>query len=390
MKIIHVTPTYVPAFRYGGPIWTTHGLAKSSVDLGHEVYVITTNVDGPGTLATPIELPIQVEGVEVRYFPTAFGRRLYRSPQMGQALKALIPEVDLVHIQAVYLWPGYAASRIARRVGVPYVVSPHGMLTPELIAQKSTLLKKAWIRLVERRTLAHAAAIHVTSETEAVGIRQLGLDLAPLRVASHGVDLPADPPGADEIAAAWHSVPEGRRVLFLGRISWKKGIDLLIEAVARTSGAVLRIAGNDEEGLTPKLRRLAEQSGVADRTDFSGPVEGARKWALIAGADVMVTPSVNENFGIVVAEALGVGTPVICTPDVGAGWIVAEIDPSCVVARDADALAAAIHALLEDPERRGRIGEQGRKIIAARYSWPVIAQRMLGLYSEAIESDLRP
>ena len=109
---------------------------------------------------------------------------------------------------------------------------------------------------------------------------------------------------------------------------------------------------------------VAEQHGIADRTNFSGPVEGVRKWALIAGADLMVTPSINENFGIVVIEALGVGTPVICTPDVGAGEIVAEIDPSCVVARDADTLAAAIHALLEDPERRGRIGEQGRKMIA--------------------------
>ena len=73
-----------------------------------------------------------------------------------------------------------------------------------------------------------------------------------------------------------------------------------------------------------------------------------------------------------------------------AGEIVAEIDPSCVVARDAAALAAAIHALLEDPERRGRIWEQGRKIIAARYSWPVIAQRMLDLYAEAIGGDRRP
>ncbi len=90
MKIIHVTPTYVPAFRYGGPIRSTHGLAKSLVDLGHVVYVITTNVDGPGTLATPIELPVQVEGVEVRYFPTAFGRRLYRSPRMGQALASAL------------------------------------------------------------------------------------------------------------------------------------------------------------------------------------------------------------------------------------------------------------------------------------------------------------
>src|SRR3954471_9492384 len=127
MRVLHVVPTYAPAWRYGGPIVAVHGLCKALVARGHEVDVFTTNVDGDGVLDVPTDRPVERDGVRVRYFPARL-RRLYWSPAMARALAADVRGYDLVHIHAVFLWPGVAAARAARRVHVPYIVSPRGML----------------------------------------------------------------------------------------------------------------------------------------------------------------------------------------------------------------------------------------------------------------------
>src|SRR6266508_3964823 len=104
MRVLHVVPTYVPAWRYGGPIVAVHGLCKALVTRGHEVHVFTTNVDGEGVLEMPTDRSVPRDGVSVRYFPSAF-RRLYWSPAMARALAAGVSDYDLVHVHAVFLWP---------------------------------------------------------------------------------------------------------------------------------------------------------------------------------------------------------------------------------------------------------------------------------------------
>src|SRR5689334_14985099 len=133
MKILHVVPTYYPAVRYGGPIRSVHGLASSLAAQGHEVHVYTTNVDGKGVSPVPLDRPTQLDGVTISYFSTSFGRRLYRSPDMRQALKLNIARFDIVHLHSVFLWPTSVAAQAARRAGVPYVLSPRGMLVRDLI-----------------------------------------------------------------------------------------------------------------------------------------------------------------------------------------------------------------------------------------------------------------
>src|SRR6185503_11189293 len=165
MRLLHVVPTYLPARRYGGPIVAVHGLCRALVGRGHEVDVFTTNVDGDGVLDVPVALPVDLDGVRVHYFPSPV-RRLYWSPQMRRALREGVRHFDLVHSHAIWLWPGYAAARAAHRANVPYVISPRGMLVPELIRQKSPLVKRAWLAAIERRSFADAAAIHFTSDIE--------------------------------------------------------------------------------------------------------------------------------------------------------------------------------------------------------------------------------
>ncbi|HET8775933.1 MAG TPA: glycosyltransferase [Thermoanaerobaculia bacterium] len=358
MKILHVVPTYFPARRYGGPIVAVHGLAKALVARGHEVHVFTTNVDGDAVSDVPTNRTVDLDGVQVRYFPSPLPR-LYWSPQMRRALHA-VRDYDVVHIHAVYLWPGVAAARAARAAGVPYAISPRGMLVPELIRQKSRAMKTLWLRLLERRGFAHASAIHFTSQLEWEDAKRVGIPLPSPVVVPNGVDLPVRP-----------DVPRDERPLvFLGRVNWKKGLERVISALPALN-AKLIVAGNDEEGLTPKLRALAASAG-AD-VAFPGPVYGAAKDELLARATLFVLMSDSENFGNAVLEALAMETPAVLSSGVGLA--------QDVVSAGAGAIGLdAVPALLDDAAARAEMGRRGRALVESRFAWPIVAQQMEEAY----------
>ena len=380
MKILLYAPNYLPATRYGGPIRSSHGLAKALVQLGHRVHVLTTNVDGPSVLDVPIDQPVTRDGVVIRYFPVVAPRRIYRAPKMGRVFNAEIAEFDVAHINGMYLWPGPRLASAAYRVGVPTVISPRGMLAPELIAGKSTFAKRIWIALMERPHLARAQAIHVTSEDEANDVRRLRLDLAPLTIIGNGVEVPHTAPQQKDIDRVWTGIPSGLRVAFLGRLDWTKGVDLAIRAVRVHSDAQILIAGSDQIGLRADLEAQLIRDDGTKAGRFIGEVNGTDKWALLAGADVLLAPSLRESFGLSVAEALAMGTPVICTSGVGAKSIVERSDSGAIVERTPEALAQALTEFLADPERRSCAGTRGSNIIREEFAWESIARQMITIY----------
>ena len=143
-----------------------------------------------GDSAVPLGRPVDMDGVKVWYFPSRWLRRLYWSPPMARALKREVGGFELVHLHSVFLWPTWAAARAARRLGVPYVLSPRGMLVKDLVRRKSRWLKRAWIRLVERNNMAHAAAIHVTSETEATELSRFAFAMPRMITIPNGLSGP--------------------------------------------------------------------------------------------------------------------------------------------------------------------------------------------------------
>jgi glycosyltransferase involved in cell wall biosynthesis len=406
MRILHVVPTYVPAWRHGGPVAAVHGLCKALARRGHEVTVFTTNVHGSGTLDVATSVPVQVDGVTVWYFPVAFPRRLYRSPALRAALRRDLGGsgeatgtgrraaggFDLAHLHSVFLWPTAAAARAAQRQGVPYILAPRGMLVGELLRQRGRLRKRLWISLVERRTLAHAAALHVTSQLEADEAARLGLRLPPVRVIANGVEPePWDAARESELAAPVRAVLLRRPLLlFLGRVSWKKGLDRLVAALAEVPGATLAVAGNDEEGYRATLERLAAQAGVSGRIAYLGPVHGADKAALLHGADLLALPSYSENFGNVVLEAMAAALPVVVTPEVGLAGAVRESGAGRVSEGDPATLAAALRALLGDDAARREMGRRGAQAAARSYGWDTVAARMEILYGEVLSGAGQP
>ncbi len=379
MKLLHVVPTYLPAWRHGGPILAVHGLCRALAARGHEVTVLTTDVHGPGRLVVPLGRPVEIDGVEVRYFPVRPPRRLYLAPELGRAVRDEVGRFDAVHLHSVFLWPTSAAARAAERAGVPYVLSPRGMLVPELIRSRGRWRKLAWLALAERRTIERAAVLHATSALEAADAARLGFPLPPAAVVPNGID----PEPWDGDAAALSSpiralVEGGPFLLFLGRLSWKKGLDRLIPALAAVPGATLAVAGNDEEGIAPGLERLARGSGVADRVRFLGPVHGANKAALLHRAAALVLPSRSENFGNVILEAWAAGRPVAVTPEVGLAATVRETGAGIVADGD---LGESLRDLLADPARLDAMGRRGAETVRERFGWAPVAREMERLYA---------
>ena len=365
MRILHVVPTYLPATRYGGPIVSVHGLCRALAARGHDVHVFTTNVDGDGVSDVPLGVAVPLDNVNVHYFASSF-RRLYYSPAMKRALRG-VRDFDVVHLHSVFLWPTLAAARAARRAGVPYVVSPRGMLVPELIRRKSRFVKTAWLALFEKRTLLHASLVHFTSHQEQSDALRVVEGSDPKGragvVIPNGVELPSAAEG-----------PRGDELLFLGRINWKKGLDRLIEAMTMLPEARLVVAGNDEENYRASLPH-------ADNVRFIGPVSGDAKADLLRRAAALVLPSYSENFGNVVLEAMAAGTPVVVTPEVGLAEEVARAGAGIVTPNDPPQLAAALRALLADRARAEAMGRAGRVAVEARFTWDRVAAEMEAAYA---------
>lgn len=383
MKILHVSASYLPAVRYGGTIVSVHGLCRALARRGHDVHVYTTSVDGPGDSAVPHNTEVDVDGVKVWYFQSQLARRLYFAPPLAGMLRGHVREFAVVHTHAIYLWPLWAAARSAYAAGVPYVVSPRGMLEGELIERKSLLWKAALIGFFEKRTLEHAAAIHVTSRREADEARAFGFDLPQMCEIPNGVDLDTNPAGSvspviDAIASG------GPYALFLGRINWKKGLDRLIRALAHAPQVRLVLAGNDEEGYRQVLEPLARAHGVATRLVFAGPVAGADKLALLKGAQFLVLPSYSENFGNVVLEAMAAGRPVVVTPEVGVAELVREAGVGLVVDGAAASLGGAMARLAADLELRQSFGARGQSLAIERFTWDAVAAQMEALYERVV------
>jgi glycosyltransferase involved in cell wall biosynthesis len=380
LKILQVVASYYPAVRYGGTIVSVHGLAAALAARGHDVHVYTTSVDGERDSDVPHDQPVMLDGVHVWYFRSPNLRRLYRSPDLRAQLARTVADFHVVHTHAVFLWPLWVAARAATRAGVPYVVSPRGMLERDLIGEKSTLAKGLWIALVERRNLEQAAAIHVTSAREASEAAAFGFRLPPVHEIPNGAAL--DPPSGDVLSAPIAALAAGEPfVLFLGRLNWKKGIDRLMGAMARVPGVRLVVAGNDEDGYQSVLNEIAARVGVSSRVTFTGAVHGADKAALLAHARVLVLPSYSENFGNVVLEAMAAGCPVIVTPEVGIADAVRETGAGWVVKGDPIALGGAIARLVANPGMGAELGARGRAAAATRFSWDAIARQMEALYA---------
>jgi glycosyltransferase involved in cell wall biosynthesis len=336
------------------------------------------------------ELPRGAAELDVRLFPALPPGRLVFSPAMFVQLKRAARDFDVVHIHSLFLFPQFAAWRAARRARVPYIVSPRGALDPWLRRRNATvkaIADAAW----QRRFLEQAALLHLTSGEEA---RQAAgvAPRVPRAVVPNGVRWSEYErlPSADAFRHAYLHGNDAPIVLFMGRISAKKGIDLLVRAFAAVrrefGDAWLVIAGPDDERLTRSLRALALHEGVADRVVFTGMLRGDAKLAALAAADVWALPSRGENFGNAVVEAMAASRAVLVSAEVNIAMDIALASAGVVAERSVDAFAEGITMLLRDGSARTALGVAARAF-AQRYDWARVAPQLAAMYESVVEAE---
>ncbi len=392
MKILHVIAGLAP--RYGGPSKACLELCRELARRGEEVAIYTTAIDGNGQLDVPLGESLWKDGVEIRYFPVQAPRSYRVSLPLARALKAAIPDYDLVHVHSLYLFSSTVAAYYCRRYGIPYLIRPHGTLDPYLFRHHRP---RKWVyeRLFEWRNLNRAAAIHFTSLEERELTRPLGLK-APGVVVPIGLDpeeyqaLP--PPGAFR---AVHPNLQGKKlILFLGRLNFKKGLDLLARAFGslgrRRDDVHLILAGPDDDGYGARIRRWLEADGVLEKCTFTGMLLGPEKLAALRDGDIFVLPSYTENFGIAAVEAMACGVPVVISNRVNIWREVVAAKAGLAVDCDPRQVTDALSRLLDDPALREEMGCGGRQLVRERYTWEAIGSTMVEVYRQILRGHGRP
>jgi len=382
VRVLHVTPFFAPAFRYGGPPRSILGLCRALVDAGVDVEVFTTTANGDRPLPAAPD-GINYDNVRVRYFPLAWPQRYWRARGLRAALRTAAANADVVHVHGLWnmtSWSGVACARRARR---PYVISPRGMLQPEAMRRNRELKTVAYWG-IERANLRSAALLHATSEAERSELAQYG---PRVRVVPNGVTSTCATTSAIDALRTEASLCENDTVVaFLGRLHPIKRLDLLASAFAivhRTHpGARLLIAGPDEGGYRQHVAPLF--SPVSTATRWLGPLDSEQIAALFAISRVLVQCSDSESFGMSIAEALTAGVPVVATK--GSAWTdLHAVGCGYSVAHDAAAIADGISRVLDAtdaPMMRRRASDWAKQTFA----WDSVASAMRDAYELALSA----
>lgn len=376
MRVLHITPSFHPANVYGGPTRSVYQLCLALAGAGCDVRVLTTDADGPDSVLN-VETDRETEmgsGLRVRYCHRV--KDVSVSPALLRHLVPYVRRADVVHLMAVYSFPTIPTLLAARICGKPVVWSPRGMLQ-RWSGSTRPALKTLWEQTC-RRVSPERLVLHVTSEEEAVqSVKRLpGVTTA---LVPNGVQVPES---ADHVTGGGDL-----RVVYIGRLDPIKGIENLLSACGilnsgSSPGYSLTVAGEGAAPYVAGLRSEIERSGLSGRVAMVGNVEGEAKRELFARADVVVVPSHTENFGMVVAEALAHGVPVVASR--GTPWRrVEEVGCGLWVGNDPESLAGALAAARTMPLRE--MGRRGREWMGREFTWPRVAEKMLGLYSGLVE-----
>jgi glycosyltransferase involved in cell wall biosynthesis len=381
MRILHVIPAFFPATYWGGPIFSTYALCNELAHLGLEIRVLTTDTSGP-KLRERLTVRNHPETLEAGYTVYYCAKRLGLSfsPRMYQQLMPLLKWADLVHLTAVYSAPTLPVLLACRAFRKPVVWSPRGALQTWERSRNKTM-KSLWTTLCRVTMNPAAVALHVTSRDEERESTVVFPGL-PSFLIPNGVEVPEVLPRD----RTW--CPGGVvRVVFMGRLDPKKGIENLLTAISQMPDieVVASIYGTGSLSYEDSLRRLVHQLGLEGRVAFKGHVQGDAKRDAFFAADIVVVPSFTENFALVVAEALAHAVPVIASN--GTPWQeVASRNCGLWIENTPRAISDAIREMRgRDLERMGR---DGRDWMLSDFSWKGVAQKMTAVYASVLSHSL--
>lgn len=374
MCILHVISSI--SRQGGGPSRSSQGLVAGLCAAGVDAWLMTLRKG---------EVP-WIEGVD----------KFVNGGSFEEALTRIKP--DIVHLHGIWQYEMHRCAAICRRKRMPYAIAPRGMLEPWSLRAK--WLKKRFARLLyQDRDLKKAAALHATAESESVQFHRLGFN-NPVIISPNGVNLPAESEetgrsrrrSAEEEVSKWlDGVSEQRRALFVSRMHPKKGVLELVEAWTRVNPQdwqcelVYTLNGEGEWAYEAQVKARIKELGLETQFILTGPLNDDAKWAAYARADLFVLPTYSENFGIVVAEALWAGVPVITTK--GTPWQELE-ERQCgwwIDLPPKDSLDAALREAMALPRETLReMGARGRRLVEEKYTWKAACDAMIDGYRRIV------
>jgi len=380
MKILHVISSINPAG--GGPIEGVTKIGTELIRLGHEQEIVCLDSKDDPFISTH---PRKIYALG----PSKGGYRL--SQKLVPWLRANARNFDAVIVNGIWQYNSFGTWRALAKSGVPYYVFTHGMLDPWFKRTYPLKHLKKWLYWpwADYRVLRDAAAVLFTSEEERLLAREsFWLYQCNEVVTAYGTsEPPGDSASLSEHFLSKHPHLRGKRIfLFLSRIQEKKGCDLLIGAFAKValsnSDLHLVIAGPDQTGWVSKLKQQAIKLGIGERITWPGMLQGDDKWGAYYSAEVFCLPSHQENFGIVVAEALACGKPVLISNKVNI-WREIEADGAGIVQDDTlEGTTCGLELWLRlTPEARKTMQRDARHCFVTRFRIDRVALSLLNIVS---------
>ena len=371
MKINHIVSSL--DISMGGPSKSVSDLAFGLSKLGENVTITSTYSENP-------------------YFNVESNSKIELNLIKHTSFKTKLEEIikkekyDILHGHGIWQMPVHHMAKFSRKNHIPYIITPRGMLEPWSLNAKKWK-KRVGMLLYQRKDLEFAECLHATAQKEAENFRSLGFK-NPIAVIPNGIDL-------NDFPISEGKNKETKTILFLSRIHKKKGIEMLIEAWSRLqnsikSGWKIEIAGNGEPKYINRLQNLITKHGLNKEIEIIGPQFGEKKIEAYQRADLFVLPTYSENFGIVIAEALACGIPVITTKGApwkdllkyNAGWWI-DIGTRSLE----DTLTQALK--LSNKELKVK-GINGRLLVKEKYSIESVATQMNVLYEWILGKTEKP
>jgi glycosyltransferase involved in cell wall biosynthesis len=425
MRILKVTQTYFPYLQMGGPPAKVRAIARALVVRGHQVTVLTADRGREETAAgsssgqTPesgnqrSEIRSQRSvggeqkaegsrqrsegkaprsgwaandhGVEAVYLGTLQNYRATTiNPGILRFCASRLGDYDVVHIYGLYDLLGSVVGWFCRRRNIPYVLEPLGMFGPKVRSERK---KNVYSKLIGNALFTGAQVVVATSETERAELIAGGLDETKILLRRNGINIDDfEPlPQRGSFRAQLNIEAATPLLVFVGRLSFIKGLDLLVKAFAQIENeAHLIIAGpDDEDGCATEVQRLIEEFRLAGRLTLTGPLYAQAKLEAFVDADFVVLPSRYESFGNVAAEAIACGTPVLVTDQCGIAPLV-DGRAGLVVPCDVDGLRDGLQRMIDDKNLLAQLRD-GCESVASSLSWDEPVETMERVYESLLE-----
>jgi glycosyltransferase involved in cell wall biosynthesis len=391
MNILQVVSYFVPAQYYGGPARGAYEISRELMRRGHKVTVYTSDsLDARNRIQLPPGNTIEMDGIKVRYFKNLSNwlgarHRLFLTTHYFSAVRDHLREFDVVHIHEYRTLQNIAVHYHAKRYNIPYVLQPRGSLGRMAPKQR---LKQVYDALWGYKLLKDASKVLALTKTEVEQCKSMGVSEDKIEIIPNGIDVSAfgDLPKSGEFRVKYGLKDNQKIILYLGRIYWIKGLDLLANAFASISKdfseAKLVIAGADD-GYLPALKKAVKELEIEEKVLFTGPLYGKDKLEAYVDADVYILPSIYETFPMTVLEACACGTPVVVTDRCGIADII-NGQVGLVVPHDRNQLSDAILRMLTDDKMRQQFGEKGKALVRQKFDWSKIVEQLEDVYQDVL------